>query len=30
VENLQIVDAKDDFINSLKGVIEPEEKRAII
>ncbi len=30
VENLQIVDARDDFIDSLKWVIEPEEKRAII
>ncbi len=30
VKNLKIVDAKDDFINSLKWVIEPEEKRAII
>ncbi len=26
VKNLQIVDAKKDFIDSLKWVIEPEEK----
>ena len=28
--NLKIVDAKDKFFNSLKGITEPEEKRKII
>ena len=28
--NIEIVDAKDDFLNALKGVDEPEQKRKII
>ncbi|MEO0270741.1 MAG: glutamine-hydrolyzing GMP synthase [candidate division WOR-3 bacterium] len=29
-KNLKIVEAKDDFLNALKGVKDPEEKRKII
>ncbi len=28
--NLKLVDAKEDFFNALKGVVDPEEKRKII
>lgn len=28
--NIEIIDAKDDFLNALKGVNDPEEKRKII
>jgi GMP synthase (glutamine-hydrolysing) len=29
-DNLEIVDASDDFLSALDGVIEPEKKRKII
>jgi len=30
VKNLQIIDAKDEFLKDLEGISEPETKRKII